>query len=254
MVITRFFFGRNYLNRLETCIFPALRTQQVEGPSTQLIEVDGWSNRWKIRNGDEFFSGGAGPWISISFSLWCFQLFGDVWSLCRHNFSKNCIYFLFSWVFSFEQTYFWKYDDVLIPLWPPMAHKTATTLMNGPFTIHQFPLISHGVAQLDLPCHQCVFWTHPRLRQWRCSRLCWCPVCREAVVSGKWFAHWQCILCWQRPTVFAVWWINPVDRLTCSHCDTLGNNILKQLLESQLSHAINPFHVVGREVVIRTCV
>ena len=45
-----------------------------------------------------------------------------------------------------------------------------------------------------------------------------------------------------------------VDRLTCSRCDRLRNNILKQLLEIQLSHAINPLHVVGREVVIRTCV
>ena len=46
------------------------------------------------------------------------------------------------------------------------------------------------------------------------------------------------------PHVFAVWWINPVDRLTCSHCDALRDNILKQLLKSQLSHAINPPQVV----------
>ena len=53
-------------------------------------------------------------------------------------------------------------------------------------------------------------------------------------MSGKRFAHWLCILCWQSPAAFTVWWINPVDRLTCSHCDTLQNNILKQLLKSQL--------------------
>ena len=84
--------------------------------------------------------------------------------------------------------------------------------MNGPFRIHWFPLISHDVAQLDLPSHQFVFLTHLRLRQWSCSRLCWCPACKEALVSGKWFAHWQWPLCWRSPAVFTLWWINPVDR------------------------------------------
>ena len=113
--------------------------------------------------------------------------------------------------------------------------------MNGPFIIHWFPLITHDTAQLDLSCHQFVVLTHLRLKQWRCSRLCWCPACKEAVVSGKWFAHWQCILCWQSPAVFTVWWINPVYRLTCSHCDTLRNNIFKQLLRSQLEITWNWF-------------
>ena len=76
--------------------------------------------------------------------------------------------------------------------------------------------------------------THLRLKPWRCSRLCWCPVCKEAVVPGKWLTHWQCTLCWQSPAAFTVWWINHVDRLTCSRCDTLPNNILKQLFKSQL--------------------
>ena len=125
--------------------------------------------------------------------------------------------------------------------------------MNDPFTIHWFPLISHDVEQLDLPCHQFVFWTHLRLRQWRCSRLCWCPACREAFVSWKWFAHWQCILCWQRPIVFTVWWINGVDRLTCSHCDTLGNNILKQLLKSQPDITWNRFPSTPGEVQNLSC-
>ena len=80
-----------------------------------------------------------------------------------------------------------------------------------------------------------------RLRQWRCSRLCWCPACKEALLSGKWFAHWHCILCWRSPSVFAVWWINPVDRLTCRRCDTLQNNILKQLLCSQPDITWNRF-------------
>ena len=62
---------RPFLMWLETCIFPSLKTQQMEDPSTQLIEVDGWSNHWKIRNGDECVSGG-GPWISISFPPLCF--------------------------------------------------------------------------------------------------------------------------------------------------------------------------------------
>ena len=125
--------------------------------------------------------------------------------------------------------------------------------MNDPFTIHWFPLISHDVAQLDLPCHPFVVLTHLRLRQWRCSRLCWCPVCKEALVSGKWFAHWQCILCWQRPIVFTVWWINPVDRLTCHRCDTLRNNILKQLFCSQTDITWNRFPSTPGEVQNLSC-
>ena len=125
--------------------------------------------------------------------------------------------------------------------------------MNDPFTIHWFPLISHDVEQLDLPCHQFVFWTHLRLRQWRCSRLCWCPACKEALLSGKWFAHWHCILCWRSPTVFAVWWINPVDRLTCRRCDTLQNNILKQLLCSQPDITWNRFPSTPGEVQNLSC-
>ena len=113
--------------------------------------------------------------------------------------------------------------------------------MNGPFIIHWFPLITHDTALLDLPCHQFVVLTHLRLKPWRWSRLCWCPACKEAAVSGKWFAHWECVLCWQSRAVFTVWWINPVDRLTCSHCDTLQNNIFKQLLRSQLDITWNWF-------------
>ena len=75
------------------------------------------------------------------------------------------IYIFFFNIFEFINTFFWKYDDVLIPFWPPFPHKTATNLMNGTFIIHWFPLISHEVAQLDLPCHQFVSWTHLRLRQ-----------------------------------------------------------------------------------------
>ena len=71
----------------------------MDDPSTQLIEVDGWSNRWKIWNGDDSLSGGAGPWISISFFLWCFQLY--VWSLCRHNFSKKLVIFFIFLSFQF---------------------------------------------------------------------------------------------------------------------------------------------------------
>ena len=95
MVITRIsFFGRKYFNKLETCIFPLLGTLQMDDPNAQLIEVDGWSNHWKIRNGDESVSGGTGPWTSISFPPRRFQLFGDVWSLCWH-FSRSCITFNF---------------------------------------------------------------------------------------------------------------------------------------------------------------
>ena len=102
--------------------------------------------------------------------------------------------------------------------------------------LSQFPgSLSPLMTSRSYTCrvYQFVFLTHLRLRQWPCSRLCWCPACKEALVSGKWFAHWQCTLCWQSPTAFALWWINPVDRLTCSHCDALRTNILKQLLKSQ---------------------
>ena len=97
-------------------------------------------------------------------------------------------------------------------------------------------------------CNQFGFLTHLRLRQWRCSRLCWCPACKEAVVSEKWFAHWQCILCWQSPAAFTVWWINPVDRLTCCRCDMLQKNILKQLLKSHQEVTWNWFPSTPREV------
>ena len=117
MVIARdSFFGRNYLNKLETCIFPSLKNQQMDDPSTQLIEVYGRSNHWKIRNGDESVSGGTGPWISISFPPRCFQLFGDVWGLCWHNFSRTCICFIFPsfqfWISTFLETW-WCFDSSL---------------------------------------------------------------------------------------------------------------------------------------------
>ena len=70
--------------------------------------------------------------------------------------------------------------------------------------------------------HQFVFLTHLRLKPWISTRLCWCQACNEAVVPGKLFTYWQWTLS------FTVWWINHVDRLTCSRCDTLRNHILKQ--------------------------
>ena len=125
-------------------------------------------------------------------------------------FFKTCIFLDFPKFFSLNA-------HIFLETW-------ATTLMNGPFIIHWLP------ARF----HQFVFLTHLRLKPWRCSRLCWCPICKEAVAFGKWFAHWQCTLCWHSPAAFPVWWINHVDRLTCSRCDTLRNHILNQLLKSQL--------------------
>ena len=98
---------------------------------------------------------------------------------------------------------------------------------------HNSLVASHHPWRRAARFHQFVFLTHLRLKPWRCSRLCWCPICKEAVVFGKLCTHWQCTLCWQSPAAFT-WWINHVDRLTCSRCDTLRNHILKQLLESQL--------------------
>ena len=103
-------------------------------------------------------------------------------------------------------------------------HQTATTLKKGPFITQWFPLITHDTAQLDLPCRQLVFLTLLRSKPWRCSKLCWCPACKESVGFGKWFGHHQCTLCWRSPAVVTVWWINPVDRLTCGPRGTLRNN------------------------------
>ena len=81
-------------------------------------------------------------------------------------------------------------------------------------------------------------WTHLRLRQWPCSRLCWCPACKEALVSGKWFAHWQCTLCWQRPIAFTLWWINPVDRLTCSSLRRIANQYSQTVALQSTGHNV----------------
>ena len=208
------------------------------------------SERWR---GDESLSGGAGPWIlhilPAPADPNCLGMFGVYAGII---FQKPVYVFIPSSP-CFINTCFWKYDDVLIPLWPPVPHKTATTLMNDPFTIHWFRLISHDVAHVDLPCHQFVVLTHLRLRQWRCNRLCWCPACKESVVCGKWFAHWQCILCWQSPAAFTVWCINHVDRLTCYRCDTLRNNILKQLHYSQPDITWNWFASTLWEVQNLSC-
>ena len=115
----------------------------------------------------------------------------------------------------------------------PCPHETTTTLKNGPFITHWFPLISHHAAQLDLPCRQLVSLTFLRLKPWRCSKLCWCPACKESVAFGKWLGHHPCTLRWHSPLVFTVWWINPVDTLTCAPCGTLRNNIVKQLFSNQ---------------------
>ena len=167
----------------------------------------------------------------------CLRMFGYVCGLCWcwHNFSRTCIFFIFL-RFQFCIYTFWEkcwcFDSSLT------AISTQNSYQSDDWDFHDSLVPSH------LPF---------RLRQWPCSRLCWCPACEEALVSGKWFAHWQCILCWQRPIVFTVWWINGVDRLTCSHCDTLGNNILKQLLKSQLDITWNWFPSTPGEVQNLSC-
>ena len=112
---TNFFFGRNYLTTdWRLAFFRHWRINKWTIPVQ--IEVDGWSNHWKIRNGDESVSGGTGPWISISFSPRCFQLFGDVWGLCWHNFSRTCICCIFPsfqfWINTFLETW-WCFDSCL---------------------------------------------------------------------------------------------------------------------------------------------
>ena len=166
----------------------------------------------------------------------CLGMFGA----CAGIF-QDLVLLLFSrvfcfWINTFLETW-WCFDSCL----------TAISTQNS------YQSDEWDLDQLDLPCHQFVFWTHLRLRQWRCSRLCWCPACKEALVSGKWFAHWQCILCWQRPIVFTVWWINPVDRLTCHRWDTLRNNILKQLFCNQPDITWNRFPSTPGEVQNLSC-
>ena len=145
--------------------------------------------------------------------------------------------------------FFW---NVLILPWPPFRHETTTTLTDGS-AFHNSLVPFHHEAQLDLPCHQFAFLTHLRLKPWCCSRLCWCPACNEAVVSGKWFAHWQCILCWQSHAASTVWWINPVDKLTCSNCDTLRNNTFNQLLKNQVDITWNWFPSTPGEIQNLAC-
>ena len=100
--------------------------------SSQLIEANGWSNHWKIRNGDESVSRGTGPWISISFPLGCFQLFRSI----QAWFFKNLYILRFSRVFQF-----WIHTHIF-------GNNISITLMNGPFVIHWLPLITHDAAQL----------------------------------------------------------------------------------------------------------
>ena len=136
----------------------------------------------------------------------------------------------------------------------PCPHETATTLKNGPFITQWFPLITHDAAQLDLPCRQLVSLTLLRLKPWRCSELCWCPVCKASVEFGKWLGHRnKCTLPWHSPVVFTVWWINPVDRLTCAPCGTLRNNILKQLCSNQQDVAWRWLPSTPRKVQILSC-
>ena len=62
-------------------------------PSAQLIEVDGWNiGRFGMVTSLSLDVQGPG---SPHPSLGCFQLFGDIWGLCQHNFSKTCIFFYF---------------------------------------------------------------------------------------------------------------------------------------------------------------
>ena len=124
----------------------------------------------------------------------------------RHFFFQNLYTIRFSQVFQFECTHF-------LETW-------ATTLMNRPFIIHWLPLITHDAVQLGFT--NLFSWHILRLKPWISTRLCWCQACNEAVVPGKLFTYWQWTLS------FTVWWINHVDRLTCSRCDTLRNHILKQ--------------------------
>ena len=172
------------------------------------LEAEGWNEEFPWR-GEGCLEKRGGQVFKGSF-------------FCRHDFSKLGIFLDFPGIFSvLNAAFFWE-------TW-------ATTLMNGPFNaFHNSLVASHHPWRCAARFHQFVFLTHLRLKPWRCSRLCWCPVCKEGIVYGKWFAHWQCTLCWHSPAAFTVWCINHVDRLTCSRCDTLRNHILKQLLKSQL--------------------
>ena len=185
--------------------------------SSQLIEADGWSNHWKIRNGDESVSRGTGPWICIypshfgaSNCLGCIIYIGIIF--------QGLVNF---WIFP-------SFSVLNIHIFGKMSYHSDER------AFHNSLVASHHPLRRAARFHQFVFLTHLRLKPWRCSRLCWCPVCKEGIVYGKWFAHWQCTLCWHSPAAFTVWWINQVDRLTCSRCGTLRNNVLKQLLKSQL--------------------
>ena len=162
----------------------------------------------------------------------CLGMFGYVCGLCWcwHNFSRTCIFLIFRrfqfCLYTFLERC-WCFDSSLTAISTQNSYQPDEWDFNNSLVPSHLPF---------------------RLRQWCCSRLCWCPACKEALVSGKWFAHWQCILCWQRPIVFTVWWINPVNRLTCHRCDTLRNNILKQLFCSQPDITWNRFPSTPGEI------
>ena len=103
--------------------------------------------------------------------------------------------------------------------------------MNGPFIIHWLPLITHDAAQLgftNLFSWHIWGWNHDAATDYAGVQLVTRQLCLEN------YLHIANALCWQSPAAFTVWCINHVDRLTCSRCDTLRNNIIKQLLKNQL--------------------
>ena len=65
----------------------------MDDASTQLIEVDGWSiGRFGMVTSLSLEVQGPGsPYPSLG----CFHLFGDIWDLCQHNFSKLVYFFIF---------------------------------------------------------------------------------------------------------------------------------------------------------------
>ena len=125
--------------------------------------------------------------------------------------------------------------------------------MNDPFTIHWFPLISHDVEQLDLPCHQFVFWTisgwdNDVAPDYAGVQLVKRHLCLENDL------HIDIAFCVDKAPLFLQFdeSTQSIDWLV-RHCNTLRNNILKQLLCSQPDITWNRFPSTPGEVQNLSC-
>ena len=126
-------------------------------------------------------------WVILGTSVFLHHVFRDMliyfstrlvffrdWEFSRWIqafFFQNLYTIRFSQVFQFECTHFFG----------------NMTYHSDERAFHNSLVASHHPWCRAARFHQFVFLTHLRLKPWRCSRLCWCPICKEAVAFGKLF-------------------------------------------------------------------